>query len=121
MPPDLIRWMWQIHKVRLFDQPIYNIDRNLENILATPEFRCVMVDRSRCFKSVGELRSANEMEVFSRSMMDALAKLDEATLIKRCGEFLTLPEIQTTLQRRDRTLRYYEQMVKAKGYGIVSP
>lgn len=121
MPPDPIRWMWQIHQVRVFDQLVYNIDRNLGNILVTPDFRCVMIDHSRCFKSVGELRSPKEMEVFSRSMMEALAKLDEAALRQRCGEFLTPPEIQTTLQRRDLILGHYEKTVKARGYGIVSP
>jgi hypothetical protein len=121
MPPNLVYWMWQIYKVRIFDQLIYNIDRNLGNILVTKDFKCVMIDHSRSFKSVDDLRSAKEMESFSRSLMEALARLDEASLKEKCGEYLTPPEIATTLKRRDLIIQYYQQQIKAKGRGIEYP
>lgn len=121
MPPDPVRWTWQIHKVRVFDKLIYNIDRNLGNILVTSDWKCVMIDHSRSFKSLGELNPAGELQYFSRSMMVALEGLDEAGLRTKCGEYLTLPEIQTTLQRKALILQVYQRLVKEKGNSIVSP
>lgn len=122
MPPNPVRWTWQIHKIRVFDKLIYNIDRNLGNILVTPDWRCVMIDHSRSFKSIGELNPAGgDLQFFSRSMMGALETLDETGLQKKCGEYMTLPEIQTTLQRKDLILQLYQKLVKEKGNSIVYP
>jgi hypothetical protein len=122
MPPNLVRWNWQIHKIRVFDKLVYNIDRNLGNILVTSDWRCVMIDHSRSFKSLGELNpTGGELQIFSRSMMEALEKLDDAGLQAKCGEYLTIPEIQTTLQRKALILQLYQKLVKEKGNSIVYP
>jgi hypothetical protein len=120
-PPNPVLWNWQIYKVRIFDQLIYNIDRNLGNILVTPDFRCVMIDHSRSFKNIADLQSPKEMQYFSRSLMEALSKLDEAALKAKCGTSLTDPEISMTLKRRDRIMEYYQRMVREKGDGILFP
>ncbi|MFH1574176.1 MAG: hypothetical protein ABIG68_09340, partial [Acidobacteriota bacterium] len=75
--PHPVYWNWQVYKVRIFDQLVYNIDRNLGNTLITPDWKCVMIDHSRTFKSVDHLKSPEDMTYFSRSFMAVLEKLDE--------------------------------------------
>lgn len=120
-PPNPVLWNWQIFKIRVFDQLVYNIDRNLGNTLITPDWRCVMIDHSRTFKNVADLKSPEELTDFSRSLMAALEKLDESSLTERCAQYLTPPEISTTLKRRDKILEIYSRQVKEKGSSILYP
>ena len=120
-PPNPVLWNWQIFKVRVFDQLVYNIDRNLGNTLITPDWRCVMIDHSRTFKNIDDLKSPEELTAFSRSLMAALEKLAESSLTEKCGQYLTPPEISTTLKRRDKILEIYRRLAKEKGGSVLYP
>jgi len=123
-PPDplgKVRWAWQMYKVRVFDALIYNFDRTTTNLLVTTDWRSVMIDHSRAFKSVDYLQNPDDLEAFSRSLMDAMSKLDEAKVKKVCGEYLTRSEIETLLARRDRIIKLYRRLLKEKGGSVVYP
>src|SRR5262245_3626726 len=120
-PPDPESWKQQIYKVRLFDNLLYNIDRNLGNLLISPDWKCYMIDHSRTFKNVNRLKSPKDLTYFSRSVMDAVQKLDEPTLKARCGKYLNTFEIKTMLQRRDKIVQLYTQLVAQQGESIVYP
>jgi len=120
-PPNAVKWMWQSHKLRIFDKLVYNIDRNLTNVLITDDWQCVLIDHSRCFKSIGDVKDIKDLEYFSRSLMKSLEKLEFEQVKKACGEWLTDPEIRTTLKRRDVLVEHYGKLVKEKGHGISFP
>jgi len=120
-PPGPIGWRHHIYRLRAFDQLIYNIDRNLGNLLITPDWKVVLIDHSRAFKSVGDLKAAKDLEFFSKSMMEGLRKLDEKTLEESCGKWLTGPEIRTMLQRRDKILGLYAKAEAENKPGVVYP
>jgi len=120
-PTSVVLWNWQLYKVWIFDKLIYNIDRNLGNILVTPEWKCVMIDHSRSFKGVGEVEALEKLYFFSKSMMEAVAKLDEAQVRARCGRWLTDSEITTMMKRRDILIEYYQQKLNEKGRSILYP
>jgi hypothetical protein len=120
-PPNPVFWNWQIFKLKVFDELIYNIDRNPGNTLITPDWKCVMIDHSRTFKSMDSLKSPEEMTAFSQSLMKALEELDDASLREKCGEYLTPVEISTTLKRKDKMLEIYHRLVKEKGAAILYP
>jgi hypothetical protein len=120
-PPDLDQWNRTIYKIRAFDSLVYNIDRNLGNLLITPEWKVWMIDHSRCFKNIGNLKAENDLARFSISFIDALKKLDEPQLQQHCGMYLTGYEIRSLLKRRDAILQRYQQMRAAKGDSILYP
>ena len=120
-PPNPAYWNWNIYKVRIFDNLIYNIDRNLGNLLVTPDWKLIAIDHSRSFKSIDFLKSEADLQYFSRSLMEALTKIDEPTLEEKCGNYLTPSEIRTTLIRRDEIVELYNRLVKEKGHGITFP
>jgi hypothetical protein len=120
-PPNPVYWNWQIITARLFDRLLYNIDRNLGNLLITPDWKLVLIDHSRTFKNVDYLKSPEGMQYFSRSLMDRLAGLDKEIVEQCCGDYLTSFEIESMLKRRDRIMEIYRRLVKEKGRGIAFP
>jgi hypothetical protein len=49
-PPDRDIWNKQMYVVRVFDQLIYNTDRNLGNLLIDKNWRLWMIDHTRAFR-----------------------------------------------------------------------
>ena len=98
-PPDPAGWTEQTYTIWLFDNLIYNVDRNLNNMLVTEDWRVYLIDHSRSFRSVKELQ--RPMLRFSKSLLDAIGKLDETSLKERLGPYLTTSQIRALLERRD--------------------
>jgi hypothetical protein len=120
-PPDPTSWKRQIFKVRVFDNLIYNIDRNLGNLLITPDWKCYMIDHSRSFKNIDALKSPKDLTYFSRSLLEALQKLDEQTVKTRCDKYLTVFEMRTMLRRRDKIVELYTRLLSENGESITYP
>jgi hypothetical protein len=119
-PPDPLRWNAQMYGVRLLHQLTYNTDyRNINNVLCDPSFRVYAVDFSRAFVQYGELRSEAELKRFSRSALLALKALDRPTLDARLGKWLTGPQIEGLLKRRDKILALAERRVREEGEAAV--
>jgi hypothetical protein len=121
VPPNALSWSRQIVVMRIFDCLVYNIDRNLGNILITTDWRVWLIDHSRTFKSIDMLKGEKGLTNFSRSLMERLRLLDEQKLNDCCGLYLRAPEIRTMLKRRDLIIQHYEKMVQEKGAGILFP
>ena len=120
-PPDKDAWNRAIFKVRLFDNLIYNIDRNLGNLLITPDWKVWMIDHSRCFKNLDTLKSQGDLNHFSISMIDALKKLNEAGVKEHCGKYLTIYEIRSMMKRRDAIVQLFDKMHAEQGDSILTP
>lgn len=113
-PPNVAQWNRQVHRQRVFDNLIANIDRNEGNLLVlrTPEWHLVLVDHSRCF--TGTKKLTFEMTRIDRQLFERLKTLDAATLEARIGK-LTVDGVGTVLQRRDAIVRHFEQLAATKG------
>ncbi|MCI0604505.1 hypothetical protein L0156_16045 [bacterium] len=120
-PPDIDAWNRALYKVRLFDNLVYNIDRNLGNLLITPEWKVWMIDHSRCFKSMENLKAKSDLARFSLSFIQALKKLDEAQVQDRLGKYLTTYEIRSMMKRRDAIVQEFEKARVAQGDSILFP
>lgn len=118
---NTVDWNRQIFKVRVFDNLIYNIDRNLGNLLIDANWKIYMIDHSRCFKNMDLLQHPKDLRVFSRSLIDRLRKLDQKTIQEHCGKYLTNMEIKMMLKRRDQILAVCDQLYMAKGDSIYYP
>jgi len=114
-PPGPMGWRQQMYRVRVFDNLIYNIDRNLGNLLITPDWQLIMIDHTRCFKSLGELRAPKDLTFFSKSLMESLKGLNEKDCEARCGKYLTVMEIRSMLERRNKILALYEKVAQTPG------
>jgi hypothetical protein len=117
--PDAERWNQAMFKLRVFDNLIYNVDRHLNNLLITEDWRIIAIDHSRAFRPYKRLRDPGSLTRFSRSLLESLARLDKQTLKESTGRFLSGTQIEGLLARRDLILRLAEERAGELGEASV--
>ena len=108
-PPDADSWNCQMHIVRVFDQLIYNVDRNLQNLLIDKDWQIWMIDHSRSFRTLTSLRQPKDLERCEEQLIQSLRGLTTETLKKELGRYLAAPEIKGLLARSDRIVKVFEE------------
>jgi hypothetical protein len=98
--PSIQSWNEQMWVVRLFDQLIYNVDRNLGNLLIDKQWRVWMIDHSRAFRLNDKVKTPGNLARCDRAVFDRLKALDQPALKTAMGDYLTAPEIKAMLARR---------------------
>jgi hypothetical protein len=99
-PPDSEAWNQEMQLVRVFDQLIYNMDRNVGNLLITNDWRIWAIDHTRAFRTYNTLRAAGDVTRCDRALIERLKQLDRATLSREVGRYLSRYEIDAVLARR---------------------
>jgi hypothetical protein len=111
---------------RLFDNLIANEDRHKNNIFITADWRMVLIDHSRSFRTSGRftkslLYSAKNpegprlMSELPRALVEKVKALSFDAIRAVVGEYLTDEEIKAVLVRRDLILQEIERLVKVNG------
>jgi hypothetical protein len=107
--PDIKAWNEQMWVVRLFDQLIYNVDRNLGNLVIDKSWRVWMIDHTRAFRLIEKVKSPENTTKCDRQLLERLKTLDEPTLKKVMEDYLTSAEIRGLLARRDQIVTLIEK------------
>lgn len=107
--PDTLVWNEEMQLVRLFDQLIYNIDRNLGNLLITKNWTIWAIDHTRAFRLVDTLKTPGNIARCDRQVFERLKTLDRPTLLKETGQYLQQWQIDAMLKRRDLIVRMIEE------------
>ncbi len=108
--PDPNNWNEQMHIVRVFDQLIFNTDRNLGNLLITKDWTIWMIDHTRAFRIGHDLIAPKNLVKCDRGLLEAMKKLNAADLKGTMGPFITSTEQRGLLKRRDKIVAMFEQM-----------
>ncbi|HXW04922.1 MAG TPA: hypothetical protein VD833_06815 [Vicinamibacterales bacterium] len=103
------QWNEQMQMVRVFDQLIYNMDRNLGNLLITKDWQVWAIDHTRAFRLHKELKAPENITRCDRQMYERLKQLDKATLTRAMGNHLASWEIDAILARRDAIIARLDQ------------
>jgi hypothetical protein len=106
--PSPLGWNEQMWHVRLFDQLIQNVDRNLGNLVIDKQWGVWMIDHSRAFRLSSDIKSPQNLTRVERSALERLKTLDRATLDDVIGDYLTSFEKRSLLQRRDAIVAHFE-------------
>jgi hypothetical protein len=107
--PDALAWNQQMWHIRLFDQLIQNVDRNLGNLIIDKSWAVWMIDHSRAFRLSSKLSSPKNLTRVERGALERLRALDAETLGTAVGEYLTSFEKRALLQRRDEIVAWFEK------------
>ena len=118
-PPNQNTWNQQIAKIRLWDNLIYNTDRNLGNLLITSDWQIRVIDHSRTFRPFDRLKDPKQLTMFSRTLLASIKNLDEPMLKEHLGKYLSQAQIRAVLKRRDAIVALSDKMVAEKGGGAV--
>ena len=100
-PPNPRMWVETMQLVRIFDQLIYNMDRNLGNLLITKDWRVWAIDHTRAFRLHRTLKNPETIRRCDRDLLEGLKRLDDESLERELGEYLTKWERDSLLARRD--------------------
>jgi hypothetical protein len=107
--PDPLAWNEQMWHVRLFDQLISNVDRNLGNLVIDKGWGVWMIDHTRAFRLSNDVKTPKNLTKIERSALARLKALDLATLNATIGDYLTSFEKRSMLQRRDDIVALFEK------------
>jgi hypothetical protein len=107
--PDPGAWNEQMWHVRLFDQLIQNVDRNLGNLLIDKSWAIWMIDHSRAFRLSNKLSSPKNLTRIERGALERLRALNAEALSAAVGDYLTSFEKRALLQRRDEIVALFEK------------
>ena len=113
--PDSARWNNEMHVVRIFDQLIFNTDRNLQNLLIDKNWNIWMIDHTRAFRMATELKEPKNVERIDRQLLEDIKRLDQKTLTATLAPYVSAIEIKGILGRRDRIVKLIDDKVKRDG------
>jgi hypothetical protein len=105
----LERWNQEMQLLRLFDQLIANVDRNLGNLMITKDWNIWAIDHTRAFRTNTTLKTPGNIARCDRQVFARLKQLDKPTLSKAVGRSLQSFEIDAILKRRDAIVAIIEQ------------
>ena len=118
-PPDLDRWNKQMYVVRVFDQLIYNTDRNLGNLVIDKDWNIWMIDHTRGFRMMKKLENTKNLVQIDRKLLAKLRELNKDALKAKVGKYLTGMEIDGVVGRAQEIVKFFDNEIKAKGEGAV--
>jgi len=117
--------------MRAWDSLIANDDRNQQNILFTVDWRTILIDHSRAFRSTKEYRKRlvfgrNGLKTSAegqqwlirrvpRMFFERLKTLNFATIKAAVGPYLKDDEIRAIIERRELLVRDIEETARAQG------
>ncbi len=115
--PNPSVWSKRIFILRIFDQLISNVDRNLGNVLITKNWRMWLIDHTRSFRLHG-VRQEN-LSKCDRLLLARLQELSETDLMQNLRPHLRKSEVKAVLDRRDEIIRFFEDEIAQKGEAAV--
>jgi hypothetical protein len=114
-PPDDQRWNKQLQMMNVFDELVYNTDRNRGNYMITPDWKLWMIDHTRAFRRNPSLMKPDRINQCERGMYQRLKALDEAVVRERLKEYLSVYEIDALLKRRILLLERLDKLIAERG------
>jgi hypothetical protein len=109
-----------MHLVRVFDQLIHNVDRNLGNLVIDKEWRIWMIDHGRAFRMLTGLKTPENLVRCDRRLLERLKSLDAETLRKEIGGWVRPLEIKGLLARRDKIVAHFDKAGDAAMYDYLA-
>jgi hypothetical protein len=118
-PPDVDAWNRQMYKKRVFAELVYDTDPNLTNVLISKDWHLWMIDFTRAFRIYHELRDPKNLVRCDRQLLENLRRLDEKQVTEKTRGYLTKLEVQGVMARRDKIVKYFEQLIAKLGEDAV--
>ncbi len=131
IPASSIReWENRKYLARAFDCIIANDDRTQQNILYTKDWRTILIDHSRAFRSTREhtknlmfgkngLKGAILFRRLPKIFVEKVKALNFDLIKGAVGDYLTNREINAILSRKEIFLKEVDEMIKEQGEDAV--
>ena len=114
-PPNPTDWNYQMYRMRVFTALVRDTDRNLTNVLITPDWKVMMIDFSRAFRLQPELMHNKDLARMDRKLMAKLETLDRPAVKAAVGDWLTNGELDAVMKRRDLLVAHFKGLIAQLG------
>ena len=119
-------WNRALYLQRAFDNLIANEDRHQNNFLITEDWRLILIDHSRSFRTTKKFMESliytdkhkegpREMRELPRAFVDKIKALTAESVKAAVGEYLTDEEVAAVIVRRDIVLKEIDRIIQAAG------
>lgn len=119
-------WNRALYLQRAFDNLIANEDRHQKNFLITKDWRMILIDHSRTFRTSKKFtkkliydekykEGPRLMKELPKAFVEKLKSLNHEVIRDCVGEYLTDKEIDAVLIRRDLILKWLDKRIKKLG------
>ena len=119
VPPSggINRWRWIMlrQNIYIFDNLIYNEDRNIGNILIEPDWKLWMIDHTRAFRRWKELMNPEQVQFAERSLWEKLQTLDETEVRVKLKNFLNPAEMNGLIERKGLLVDHIQKLIDERG------
>jgi hypothetical protein len=114
-PPNPVEWNHQMYRMRVFTALVRDTDRNLTNVLITPEWKVFMIDFTRGFRLQPELMYDKDLAKMDRALWAKLETLDRGAVKQAVGDWLTGSELDAMMKRRDLLIAHFKKLIAEVG------
>lgn len=114
-PPNSINWNEQMFRMRVFAALIRDTDRNQGNILITPDWKVMMIDFTRAFRTQTKIENPLVLLRVDKTLLSKMAGLTEDSVRTAVGKHLTDDEIEALIERRDNLVAHFRELVAKRG------
>jgi len=118
-PPNEDWWRGVLQTLVIFDNLIFNADRNTGNMLIDPVWRVWFIDHTRSFQENRNLRNPEHITFCERRLFDRLQGLSDEQIRDAMQPYLDGPEISALLRRRERIVEHIEKLIDKNGENAV--
>jgi len=104
---------WQVMLV--FDNLIFNDDRNRENYLYDRKGKLWMIDHTRSFQTDDELPYVTGIRYLEHQLWEGLQKLESALVKKHLEKYLSPSQLESLMRRKEKLVEYIQDMILERG------
>ena len=125
-PSKLVNWEKMKYLMRAFDSLIANEDRTQQNIRYVKDWRIILIDHSRSFRSSKKftknlvygkngIKERKLFRILPRTFVENIRSLNFDKIQKAVGSYLKDKEIEAILTRKELLLTEINEMIKERG------
>ena len=114
-PPNPTDWNYQMYRMRVFTALVRDTDRNLTNVLITPDWKVMMIDFSRAFRLQPELMYNKDLARIDRKLLASLETLEREAVKASVRDWLTNGELDAMMKRSDLLVAHFKGLIDRLG------
>ncbi len=118
-PPSATDWNHQMYRMRVFAALTRDTDRNVGNVLITPDWKVMMIDFTRAFRLQTELVYAKDLSKIDRALLARLESLTRDGVARAVNNQLATLEIEAVIKRRDVLVAHFRKLIAELGESAV--
>ena len=118
-PPNPTWWRGVFGTLIVFDNLIFNADRNTGNLLIDPDWNVWFIDHTRGFQIERDLRNPEHIVFCERGLWQRLKTLTDDEIKEPLSRYLDGRELSALLVRRQRLVTHIDRLIEENGEDAV--